>query len=67
MSHLIHCDRCGKQERLRLIISYRDLPSGWETVCGADLCENCGRLLHQFLQPIPKLSIAERNEAEKNA
>lgn len=65
MSHFVQCDRCHTK-RQHLIPS-RELPSGWERVCGADLCDMCSQLLHKFLQPQPILTTAERADAEKNA
>ena len=59
------CDRCHAK-RAHLIPT-RELPTGWETICGADLCEMCIQLLHQFLEPHRVLTTAERAEAEKNA
>jgi hypothetical protein len=49
---LIHrCDRCGAEAESR-DPNYQ--PSGWEVVCGAELCEKCSMALHEWLRPIPE-------------
>lgn len=54
MSLWNHCDRCGAQGKLRVD---RDLPPGWERVCGTDLCNDCSRLLHEFLSPLKTVEV----------
>lgn len=50
MSQIQVCDRCHVQ--YVKLFTLRELPTGWQTVLGTDLCENCSRLLHEFLAPL---------------
>jgi hypothetical protein len=52
MATVKRCDRCGHDEIDT--VANRELPNGWERVCGVDLCNKCSRELHKWLEPIPK-------------
>jgi hypothetical protein len=50
MSFQVVCDRCGKTANPP---NKEHLPTGWEKVAGADLCEKCGEEFHEFLRNPP--------------
>lgn len=58
MSLIQRCNRCQNEEapivefRIDNEGDFREvrLPSGWERVCGADLCLKCSTALHEFLR-----------------
>lgn len=47
MSHatIFKCDHCQREWPS----NKPNLPSGWEVICGADLCDVCSRELHRWL------------------
>jgi hypothetical protein len=47
MSHYIRCDRCATESAVMGSIS---LPPAWQKICGADLCETCCALVHDFIR-----------------
>lgn len=47
MSHFVRCDRCAIEDSVMGTIS---LPPGWQKICGADLCEPCCALVHDFIR-----------------
>lgn len=51
MSLEIKCDRCRETIDPVSLDQFNSahLPSGWECVCGADLCPTCSIKLHRFL------------------
>jgi hypothetical protein len=47
MSHFVRCDRCAMEDSVMGTIS---LPPGWQKICGADLCEPCCAMVHDFIR-----------------
>jgi hypothetical protein len=47
MSHFVRCDRCATEDSVMGTIS---LPPGWQKICGADLCEPCCMMVHDFIR-----------------
>lgn len=55
MSHFVKCDRCHIEEGVMGTIS---LPPGWQKITGADLCEACCSLVHDFIRFTPERAAA---------